>query len=58
MHRLDGVQQFFGRVVDFGYSFSVEERLDEWGREETVGDIVRVIRSFRPDVIVTLVPDG
>ncbi|MCH2374318.1 MAG: PIG-L family deacetylase, partial [Planctomycetes bacterium] len=58
VHRLDGVQQFFGRVVDFGYSFSVEETLDEWGREETVGDIVRVIRSFRPDVIVTLVPDG
>ena len=32
----------------------VEETLEKWGREETLGDIVRVIRDFRPDVILTL----
>ncbi len=57
-HRLDGAEQLFGRSVDFGYSFSVEETFGEWGEDETVGDIVRVIRYFRPDVVVTLFPDG
>jgi LmbE family N-acetylglucosaminyl deacetylase len=54
MHRYDGVEQFFGRPYEFGYSFSVEETFSKWGREETLGDIVRVIRAFRPDVILTL----
>lgn len=58
VHRLDGVEQFFGSVVDFGYSFSVEETFEKWDREATVGDIVRVLRSFRPDLVVTLRPEG
>lgn len=54
VHRWDGVEQYFGRAYEFGYSFSVEESLARWGREETLGDVVRVIRAFRPDVILTL----
>jgi LmbE family N-acetylglucosaminyl deacetylase len=54
MHRYDGVEQFFGRPYEFGYSFSVEETFEKWGREESLGDVVRVIRGFRPDVILTL----
>ncbi|HLA77591.1 MAG TPA: PIG-L family deacetylase, partial [Vicinamibacteria bacterium] len=54
VHRWDGAEQFFGRAYEFGYSFSVEESLSRWGREETLGDVVRVIRAFRPDVILTL----
>src|SRR5262245_13407024 len=54
LHRWDGVEQYFGRAYEFGFSFSVEETFAKWGREETLGDIVRVIRSFRPDVILTL----
>lgn len=54
VHRWDGVEQYFGRAYEFGYSFSVEESLTRWGREETLGDVVRVIRAFRPDVILTL----
>ena len=54
MHRYDGVEQRFGRPYEFGYSFSVEETFEKWGREETLGDIVRVIRDVRPDVILTL----
>ena len=52
LHRYDGVEQYFGRAYEFGYSFSVEETLAKWGRDETIGDIVRVIRAFRPDVIL------
>ncbi len=54
VHRWDGAEQFFGRAFEFGYSFSVEESLSRWGREETLGDVVRIIRSFRPDVVLTL----
>ncbi len=58
LHRWDGVEQYFGRAYEFGFSFSVEETFQKWGREETLGDIVRVIRSFRPDVILTLPLQG
>ncbi len=51
--RLDGGQQFFTRAIDFGYSKSAEETLRFWDRREVLGDVVRVIRQFRPDVIVT-----
>ncbi len=58
VHRYDGVQQFFSRAFEFGYSFSVEETFEKWGREEILRDIVRVIRMFRPDVIITMNPTG
>lgn len=54
VHRYDGVEQYFGRAYEFGFSFSVEESYEKWGREETLGDIVRMVRAFRPDVILTL----
>jgi LmbE family N-acetylglucosaminyl deacetylase len=54
VHRFDGAEQLFGRAYDFGYSFSVDETFKRWGREETLGDIVRALRSFRPDVVLTL----
>ena len=56
--RFDGAEQLFGAAVDFGYSFSIEETYEKWGREETVGDFVRLIRHTRPDVIVTMRPTG
>ncbi len=57
-HRLDAVEQYFGNVSDFGYSFSAEETLEKWGHEETLEEIVRMIRMLRPDVILTLSPEG
>ena len=38
MHRFDSSEQYFTRAVDFGYSFSIEETLEKWGRDEIVGD--------------------
>jgi LmbE family N-acetylglucosaminyl deacetylase len=58
LHRYDGVEQYFGRAYEFGFSFSVEETLEKWGHEETLGDVVRVVRAFRPDVILTLPLEG
>ena len=57
-HRLDGAEQYFTRAVDFGYSFSRDETFEKWGREEILGDFVRLIRTIRPDVIAGLSPDG
>ena len=57
-HRLDGAEQYFTRAVDFGYSFSREETFARWGREEVLGDMVRIIRTVRPDVISAMSPQG
>jgi LmbE family N-acetylglucosaminyl deacetylase len=51
--RIDGAEQFFTRAIDFGYSKNPEEALRIWGKEDVVGDVVWIIRTFRPDVIVT-----
>src|SRR5262249_60125138 len=40
--------------IDYGYSFSPQEVIDKWGRDETIGDFVRLIRTLRPDVVVTM----
>src|SRR3979411_2254525 len=58
LHRFDGTEQYFTRAVDFGYSFSIDETFEKWGREEITADYVRLIRTIRPDVIVTLPPSG
>ncbi|HYD85351.1 MAG TPA: PIG-L family deacetylase, partial [Opitutus sp.] len=54
--QLDGGRQFFTRAIDFGYSKNPEETLRFWDREQVLADVVRVIRQFRPDVIVTRFP--
>jgi LmbE family N-acetylglucosaminyl deacetylase len=51
--RLDGGRQYFTRAKDFGYSKNAEETLSVWDRRAVLSDIVRVIRQFRPDVIIT-----
>jgi len=51
--RLDGGRQYFTRAKDFGFSKDYRETLRIWDRQEVLADIVRVIRSFRPDVMVT-----
>ena len=51
--RVDGGQQFFTRAKDFGFSKDYEQTLAKWDRQEVLSDVVRVIREFQPDVIVT-----
>jgi LmbE family N-acetylglucosaminyl deacetylase len=56
LHRFDGAEQYFTRAVDFGFSVSIEETFEKWGRDETIGDYVRLIRTIRPDVITGMTP--
>ena len=51
--RYYGVEQRFSRVADFGYSKTPEETFQKWGGHDVpLADIVRVIRQFRPDVLI------
>ena len=46
-----GVQQRFSHVTDFGFSKTAEETFNKWhGHDVALGDMVRAIRTFRPDV--------
>jgi LmbE family N-acetylglucosaminyl deacetylase len=50
--KIDGAEQYFTRAMDFGFTRSAEETLQKWNEEEILGDMVRVIRRLRPQVIV------
>jgi LmbE family N-acetylglucosaminyl deacetylase len=57
--RVDGAEQMFTRAVDFGFSKGPEETFAFWGHDSILADVVRAIRRFQPDVIVTRFPtDG
>jgi len=58
LHRFDGAEQYFTRAVDFGFSFSMEETLEKWGRDEITSDFVHLIRMIRPDVITAMSPNA
>lgn len=48
-----GVEQRFTRVADFGFSKTAAETFQKWhGHDIALGDMVRVVRTFRPDVLV------
>lgn len=51
--RLDGAEQYFTRANDFGFSKYRSEASRIWPEQEVLGDMVRTIRLFRPDVIVS-----
>ena len=48
----DGGQQFFTRANDFGYSKHPDETLRIWDKEKVFDDIIRAIRTFKPDIII------
>ncbi len=52
--RLDGGRQYFTRAFDFGFSRDEHETFDEWPRDSIFDDVVRVVRAFRPHVIVSV----
>lgn len=54
--RSDGGEQLFARAYDFGYSKSTQETFAVWNHDSILADVVWVIRSFRPDVILTRFP--
>jgi len=54
--KVDGAEQFFTRALDFGFSKGPEETLNFWNKEKVLGDVVWVVRKFRPDVMICRFP--
>jgi LmbE family N-acetylglucosaminyl deacetylase len=52
--RVDGAQQFFTRAFDFGFSKDTIDTYEHWPRDSILGDVVRVVRAFRPHVVVAV----
>jgi LmbE family N-acetylglucosaminyl deacetylase len=52
--RLDGARQYFTRAYDFGYSKTLDETWQHWPRDTILKDVVRIVRRFRPQVVVSI----
>ena len=46
-----GIKLFFTNAPDFGFSKTPEETQKIWG-DAVLGDMVRVIRTFRPNIVI------
>jgi LmbE family N-acetylglucosaminyl deacetylase len=48
-----GVEQRFSHVTDFGFSKTADETFNKWhGHDLALGDVVRAVRIFRPDILI------
>ena len=54
--KIDGAEQYFSRAYEFGFSKSAEEALRIWDKEKILSDVVWVIRSYQPDIIIKRFP--
>ncbi len=52
--RIDGAHQYFTRAYDFGFSKTADETLKHWPRDSILGDMVKVVRAFRPHIILSV----
>src|SRR5713101_1464115 len=52
--RYYGVDQYWTRAIDYGFSKTREEALDKWDHDRVLADVVRVIRMTRPLVITSV----
>ena len=49
-----GVDQYFSRAVDYGFSKTREEALEKWTHDRVLSDAVRVVRMTRPLVVTSV----
>ncbi|MBW3552408.1 MAG: PIG-L family deacetylase [Gemmatimonadetes bacterium] len=52
--RLDGGDQLFTRAIDYGFSKNAEEAFRHWPRDSLLADVVEAIRTYRPDVVISV----
>jgi LmbE family N-acetylglucosaminyl deacetylase len=46
-------RQYFGTVVDYGFSKRLDETLEKWGKDHVLRDVVGAIRTDRPLVLIS-----
>jgi LmbE family N-acetylglucosaminyl deacetylase len=51
--RLDHAQQFFTPNYEFGFSKSSADTFTKWPHDQVLGDFVRVIRYYKPEIIIS-----
>ena len=56
--RYYGVDQYWTRVVDYGFSKTMDESMEHWTRDRVLADVVRVVRTVRPLVITSVFVGG
>lgn len=54
--KLDGAEQYFTRAYDFGFSKNPEETLHKWNEDSLLQDLVTLIRTIKPDVMICRFP--
>ncbi|MGI8546344.1 MAG: PIG-L family deacetylase [Gemmatimonadaceae bacterium] len=52
--RIDGAHQYFTRAYDFGFSKTAAESFAHWPHDSLLGDVIKVVRAFRPQVMVSV----
>lgn len=53
-----GTEQFFSRVADYGFSKTIDEAHEKWGRDRVLYDAVRAVRMYRPLVVTSVFVGG
>jgi LmbE family N-acetylglucosaminyl deacetylase len=51
--RYYGVDQYWGSVIDYGFSKTREEAIEKWGYDRVLSDVVRVVRMTRPLILTS-----
>lgn len=53
-----GVNQYWTRVVDYGFSKTMAESISKWTHDRVLYDVVRVVRMVRPLVVTSVFVGG
>ena len=56
--RYYGVNQYWTRVIDYGFSKTKAESISKWTHDRVLYDVVRVVRLLRPLVITSVFVGG
>lgn len=56
--RYYGVDQYWTRVIDYGFSKTKAESIGKWTHDRVLADVVRVVRMVRPLVITSVFVGG
>jgi LmbE family N-acetylglucosaminyl deacetylase len=56
--RYYGVEQYFTRVIDYGFSKTKAESIKQWTHDRVLADVVRLVRMNRPLVITSVFVGG
>jgi LmbE family N-acetylglucosaminyl deacetylase len=56
--RYYGVEQYWTRVIDYGFSKTKAESIRHWTHDRVLADVVRIVRTVRPQVITSVFVGG